>query len=607
VGAADGAGTRGVIGVRKWEIVIVAAIVLVIAAILFPCFFLAKEKARQPASRRYATEGHAMAKGGPDYSYFAERAGTMAYKGGGAPSEAAPPGATMPASQAARPPDRNAYVTSTYMGGRGERDRLVKLIENGVLVNGKQVKLEAFSAQYTQSFSIPTQSALNLTADTERGKVLTSGGKTYLQVGLQGIKREAPRRPPLNMCLVIDRSGSMAQEGKIENARSAAVQVVGRMAPSDTIAAVAYDTHPTVLVAARKADAKPAIQQKIRALETGNTTDIHAALQAGYKEVRRNLDPQAINEVILLSDGNVTSGIADPSAFARLTSKAFDDGIQTTTIGMGLDYDEQLMMTVAREGKGNYHFVNDAASIRDILQEELEDLTHVVAKALRLRVLLARDIQLVRVLGSQQMTADEVAAAKSTERKIDQRVYRDLGITEDRQHIEDEPGLKVVIPQFYMGDSHVVLLEVKVPAGKRTTKVADVYLKYKDIVFRQNREVQTAVSIGRAGSGNEMVASIRQPVKKNLLGFQTGEVLQQAAALIQGDRAGEAAKKIDEQMVVLGVAAKEWKDPELDRDGTLLAAYRDVIAGMGTQYAEDRNLGEYLAKSLTYAAYQRTQ
>jgi len=558
----------------------------------------AKKKAAAPAAQG-GLMMEAM-KGGPGSAY------PWADEGRAGPAEGAAPGGAPAAAPAPRM-DPNAYVTSTYLGGRGERERLAKLIEDGVLVNGKQVKLAAFSKQYSQAFPIPTQTAIDLTAATERGKVLTTGGRTYLQVGLQAIKREAPKRPPLNICLVVDHSGSMGDEGKIENARAAAVQVVDRLASTDTIAVVVYDTTPTVLVSARKATGKQAIQAKLRTLQPGNSTDIYAALQSGYAEVRKNLDPQAINEAILLSDGQVTSGVSDRSAFSRLTSKAFDEGIQTTTIGMGLDYDEELMMTVAREGKGNYHFVKDAASIHDILREELEDLTHVVAKALRLRIKLAEGVQLVRVLGSAQMTQEEVASIKATERKIDERVYRELGITENRQHVEDEPGIKVVIPQFYMGDSHVVMLEINVPAGKRPAKIADVYLKYKDIVFRTNREVETSVKVDRATTEDQKVASIRQPVKKNLLGFETGEALQKAAAFIQRGQPGEAAKAIDEQMVVLGVAARAWKDPDLDKDGTLLAAYRDVIAGMGAQYAGDRDLGEYLAKSLTYSAYQRTR
>lgn len=502
-------------------------------------------------------------------------------------------------------PDPNAYVTSTYMGGRGARERVVKLIEEGVEVDGRQVKLEAFTREYSQAFPIPTKTALSLSAETEHAKVLSKGGRTYLQVGLQATDREAPKRPPLNICLVVDRSGSMGDEGKIKYARAAAIEVVDRLSPSDTIAVVAYDDTPQILVPAQTARDKEPVRQKLGGLQPGGSTDIYSALRVGYEQVQKGLDPEAINQVIVLSDGMVTAGISDLGAFGRLTAEMFDEGIQTTTVGMGLDYDEQLMMTVAREGKGNYHFVRDAASIGEIFHEELEDLTHVVAKALRLRIKLADGIELKRVLGSTQMEEEAVEAAKATERKIDERVYRELGITADRQKIEDEPGLKMLIPQFYMGDSHVVMLEIEVPPGSGTRKVADVYLKYKDIVFGTNRERTKSVTVRYTTSRSTMLASIRQPVKKNELGFRTGEALKTAAALLQRGQNGEAAKVIDEQMVLLGVAAKQWKDPDLDHDGTLLAAYKGVIGGLGTRYAADTELGQYLSKSLTYSAYQR--
>ncbi|MFQ6133789.1 MAG: VWA domain-containing protein, partial [Armatimonadota bacterium] len=502
--------------------------------------------------------------------------------------------------------DPNAYVSSTYLGGRGSRERLAKLIEEGVLVDGKTVKLEAFSREYSQAFSIPTKTALSLSAETERGKAGVKGGLTHLQVGIQATEREAPKRPPLNICLVVDRSGSMGQEGKIEYARQAAIEVVERLAASDTIALVAYDHAAEVLASAQKATNNEALRQKLAALQPGGSTDIYSALELGYKEVEKGLAADAINQVILLSDGMVTAGTSDLGAFGRLTAGMFDQGIQASAIGMGLDYDEELMMTVAREGKGNYHFVRDAASIGDILREEMDDLTHVVAKALRLRIHLAEGVEVVRVLGSAQMEEEAVEAAKETERKVDERVYRELGISRDREKIEDEPGIKMLIPQFYMGDSHVVMLEIEVPPGKGTRRVADVYLKYKDVVFRQNRDMHEPVEIGYTSNEETMLASIRQPVKKNVLGFQTGEALKKAVALSARGENGKAAKAIDEQMVVLGVAAREWKDPDLDKDGALLAAYKDVIGGLGTRYVADTELGQYLAKSLTYSAYQRT-
>src|SRR5205814_650149 len=95
---------------------------------------------------------------------------------GHAKSKAVMPLAASP--QAAYNP--NMYISSTYIGGSGERDRLEKLISEGVFVDGKRVKLEAFSRNYAQAFPIPTQTALSVVADTERSKIITQGDHTFL-------------------------------------------------------------------------------------------------------------------------------------------------------------------------------------------------------------------------------------------------------------------------------------------------------------------------------------------------------------------------------------------------------------------------------------------
>src|SRR5262249_39713150 len=109
----------------------------------------------------------------------------------------------------------NLYLSNGYIGGQGERDRIEKLISEGVIVDGKRVKLEAFARNYGQAFPIPTKEALSVTAETERAKIIQQGDKTYLQIGLQAMKGELPKRPPLNVALVIDCSGSMMEENKM--------------------------------------------------------------------------------------------------------------------------------------------------------------------------------------------------------------------------------------------------------------------------------------------------------------------------------------------------------------------------------------------------------
>ena len=303
----------------------------------------------------------------------------------------------------------------------------------------------------------------------------------------------------------------------------------------------------------------------------------------------------------------MTSGVSDQHAFELLANKQVDSDIQTTSVGVGLDYNEELMLAIAREGKGNYHFIKDGPETQQVFATELDELTHVVARAVKVRIKLAKGVGLVRVLGSQELDAAETARVRTEEKKIDQKVYEELGITPNRK--KDDPGIKTFIPNFHRGDSHVIMLELEVPKGKGRTKLADVFLKFKDLEGRKNEELKTAVYIDRTRSRQQMTASINRNVKKNLLGFQTGEALMKAATLMAQGRISEAVLAIDNRMTVLGLAAKEWKDADLDRDGALLARYHTVLKSYheNPMVASNSGYGDYLQKSLTYSGYRLTR
>jgi Ca-activated chloride channel homolog len=504
------------------------------------------------------------------------------------------------------PADPNAYYANTYEGGYGERERIAKLIDSGVLVDGETIQLAAFTRQYGQEFEIPTGKALSLTAQTENASVPAEGGETYLQVGIQAIRTEAPRRPPINLALVVDRSGSMRDQQKLEFAKRAAEEVVNRLEPSDRLALVTYDTTATVDVPSSPVRDKARFITAIRALQPGNSTDIHSALSQGYAQVARHLSGESINTVILVSDGLVTAGVSDDAAFRALAERYFNQGIQTTTIGVGLEFNEGLMSLVARCGKGSFHFVRDATTIPEVLERELGDLTHAVAKAVRLRVLLDPDVELVRVLGTGALSEEETTRVRADEKQIDRKVYEDLGIPANRGKA-DEPGVKMLIPHFYLGDSHVVLLLVRVPAGRRNQPIATAFLEYKDLVFSRNDSETASAAVDRCDKREEMVASTRQGVRKNRLGYETGEALLRAANLLAAGNASAATKAIDERMAVFGVAAQEWQDEDINRDHELLGRYQRVLASMGGRQVASQELGQYLAKSLSYSGQELTR
>jgi Ca-activated chloride channel family protein len=482
-----------------------------------------------------------------------------------------------------------------------------KLVQQGVLVDGRQIKLAAFPRRYGQAFRVPRSSALNVEATLERPKLVRDGAETYLQVGLQAIRREVAKRPPLNVALVIDTSGSMGDEGKLGHVKAAALSMVDRLSASDLLAVVTFEDNARVVVPSQRVGDSAAVRNAVRALAPGASTNAYAGLQAGYSQVNQNASREHLSRVILLSDGQTNTGVTDLPSFQRLATQYADQGVSCTTVGVGLQYNEQLMLAVAESGKGNYHFLKDAAGATEVFRQELNELMTVVAKAVRLRIRLAEGVELLGVLGSPALDAAQTAAAKADERKVDRKVYEDLGIVADRQNLEDEPGIKMLIPQFYQGDSHVVMLRVRVPQGVGQRNVADVEVRYKDLVFAKNRTNRVPVNVTYTRSGDEMIASAKPAVVKNRLGFQTGEALLQAAQLLHRGDVGGAVKALDERMVVLGVAARQWRDKDLDRDGKLLARYRDVVAGARTRYAGSAELGQYLAKSLTYSGYRLGQ
>ena len=273
---------------------------------------------------------------------------------------------------------------------------------------------------------------------------------------------------------------------------------------------------------------------------------------------------------------------------------------------MGLDYNDSLMMGVSEKGQGHYHFVKDADSVDAIFKAEIESLNRVVARALRLRIELSEGVVLRRVLGAPQLSATETAQVRATEKNMDRKLYEELGIQSDRER-DDEPGIKMLIPYFFSGDSHVVMLQLWVPPGASRRKLASITLKYKDLLNRSNGMDERDVAVVYTDSDKEVVASIDKPVKKNLLGFRAGEALLGASQLVGQGQVARAAHMLDEQQRMFEAAGRAWGDAQLQRDAKLLGQYRDVVLSLDqVQLAAGgrEDLRSYLAKTMSHSGWK---
>jgi Ca-activated chloride channel homolog len=182
--------------------------------------------------------------------------------------------------------------------------------------------------------------------------------------------RKKVRRTPLNLAVVIDRSGSMTG-AKLEKTKQAAMQLVDRLAPNDIFSLVIFSDEAQVLVPAQKVEDKDALKEKIESIEADGSTALYAGVQMGADQLDEFLSSKRINRVILLSDGLANVGPSTPRELRRLGSQLAERGISATTIGVGDDYNEDLMAGLAEASDANYYYVSDVETLPQIFEKEL--------------------------------------------------------------------------------------------------------------------------------------------------------------------------------------------------------------------------------------------
>ncbi|MEE9587608.1 MAG: VWA domain-containing protein, partial [Hyphomicrobiaceae bacterium] len=181
--------------------------------------------------------------------------------------------------------------------------------------------------------------------------------KVYLRISLEGIPLlTSERRTPVNVALVIDRSGSMGGN-KIQQAKEASIMALNRLSIDDFAAVVAYNHEVDVIVPATRVAGHREMAADIRRLRSNGRTALYAGTKQGVREVRKFLSDNKVNRVILLSDGLANVGPSRPEDLAELARDVVREGISVTTIGLGLGYNEDLMAKLAYNSDGNHAFV----------------------------------------------------------------------------------------------------------------------------------------------------------------------------------------------------------------------------------------------------------
>ena len=216
-------------------------------------------------------------------------------------------------------------------------------------------------------------------------------------INFRGEDNAQSNRRPINLSLVLDRSGSMSGS-PLRNALKAAEQLVEFLQPEDYLSVVVYDDMAETVISPQLVTDKKAIKTAIKKIRARGITNLSAGWLMGCDYVAAQQKSELLNRVLLLTDGLANMGIVDPAVLIDTAQNKAEAGIMTTTLGFGSRFNEDLLIDMAEAGGGNFYFIQSGDDAANVFNIEMESLTSIVGQNLKVELLPKNKIQVAEVL-----------------------------------------------------------------------------------------------------------------------------------------------------------------------------------------------------------------
>ncbi|MCH8473616.1 MAG: VWA domain-containing protein [Opitutales bacterium] len=332
-----------------------------------------------------------------------------------------------------------------------------------------------------------------------------------IKVEVEGAELPEADRPPVNLSLVIDKSGSMSGD-RIRYARKGALEAVRRLGSEDIFSLVVFDREVKTLIPAGPIEDLSRVEEIISGIRAGGTTNIHGGMTEALAQLQTHDSDRYLHRAVLLSDGLANVGPRSDEAFAELGRQFSQNGIVVSTIGLGQDYNEQLLAALAGAAEGNNYFVDRPEVLAKIFEEEIGHLVSTVAQGVRLRIQLPDGIEIRRHLGRPVEEKDGYLEIH----------FHDLGAGLRKHNL-----MEVVVPAGQEGDLQDLL------SAEVTYRVVSDGTTGQNRANRQIRYSRDAEEVEKATD---------EDVQKSFAALWQAELQEQALTLVRSGKNTEAAE-----------------------------------------------------------------
>ncbi len=378
-----------------------------------------------------------------------------------------------------------------FSGGQAEgaasATRGKYLAAQGIIIPPEEVKIDSYIAQIDYDYPKPTDASLAVKVYTGRHLVSARGQREVLQVGIQAAVRDFSGLPPLNLAFVIDKSGSMAQQDKMAWVKESFDIFIEKVRDIDFVSLIVFDNDAATVFPSTAMESRAErtrFKAQVASIEPGGGTNLSAGLSLGYEQVLSNFREEYSNRVLFLTDG-----IGESEGILEMASQFKEMGINVSTIGLGQNFDVDLMLDLAREGGGSSRFISDREEMKKTFADELD----------RMVVPAARDLK---------MTLDFIP---------DVEIHETWGY----DYEIDGKRIKYYLPTLHNRDYETIIVDFSLEPGLETGPLllAGFSLSYTDLSGTEVRLDTIPVEV--------MVTDDREPVR----GYANAVVLQAATMM----------------------------------------------------------------------------
>ena len=416
----------------------------------------------------------------------------------------------------------------------------------------------------------PATAAPGVTLTVEAEKSVLPAGSAQeamirIAISAPAVRQQLRRTPPVDLAIALDCSGSMGGE-KIANARLAARNALELLGEDDVFSLILYNQTAKVLIPSTRvtASTKQELRTVIDSIPAGGGTALFAGVSLAADELRKlGQDPRRVQRIILLSDGIANVGPSSPAELGKLGASLVKEGITVSTIGIGNDYNEDLMTALAQNADGNFYFIADSADLGRFLAQELGCALSVAARGVKVKITCPEGVTPRGILGCQC--------------RIDGRT------------------IELDFNQIYAGHDKVLILQLALPpqpAGS-AKNLADVTLEYVTSDAVKAPELTRRVAVDFTADEAASKQSLNKEVSASVV-LQKSAVLRDEAVnhtdygniLFANEKMEEAQKLLEDNAAVTNAPEVKAAAEQMRKDAEKFK--RSQAAPGSSDYKEAR-------------------